>query len=338
MRYGSAKIARIAVIGGFLLAAGSLHAETPLENVILANPVISLSFSMGYIAEDQGIWAKHGLAVKTIEISGVGALNAVISGSADFAQPSGPSFTRAVAKGQKLIAIAASTDRMTVQLVLRKELAEAAHFDPKAPLAQRAQILKGRTIAVDAVNSIIHAYVRLLAKRAGFDPEEIHLAMMQPPNMIAAFAAKSIDGFAMAPPWTLKPVLEGAATMIASGPDGDPADVEPFATVILVTKADTCETRKGLCEKMGHAMAEAGAFLLDHPEETLAILKKRFATLDDKLLAASYDLLRKMTPRPPIVDKKSLENDDLVNIDAGLMSPDDKLKSYDGLITDKYVR
>jgi ABC-type nitrate/sulfonate/bicarbonate transport system substrate-binding protein len=320
-----------------LLAAGPAHAQAPLENVILANPVISLSFSMGYIAEDLGIWAKHGLAVKTIEISGVGALNAVISGSADFAQPSGLSFTRAVAKGQKLIAIAASTNRITPQLVMRKELVDAS-FDPKAPLAQRAQILKGRIIAVDAVNTVIHAYVRLLAKRGGYDPEEIRVAMMQPPNMIAALAAKSIDGFAMAPPWTLKPVLEGTATMIASGPDGDPSDLDPFATVILVTKSETCEKRAELCRKMGQAMTEAGAFLLDHPAESLAILKKRFATLDDKLLTASYELLRKMTPRPPILPEKSLENDDLFNIEAGLMSADDKLKSYDGLVTDKYVR
>ena len=337
MRIALAKLGLLAVLGGVTLA-GPLHAQAPLENVVLANPVISLSFSMGYIAEDLGIWAKHGLAVKTIEISGVGALNAVISGSADFAQPSGPSFTRAVGKGQKLIAIAASTNRMTVQLVLRKELAEAAHFDPQAPLAQRAQILRGKTIAVDAVNSIIHAYVRLLAKRAGFDPEEVHLAMMQPPNMIAALAAKSIDGFAMAPPWTLKPVLEGTAIMIASGPDGDPSDLDPFATVILVTKPETCEKRKDLCRKMGQAMTEAGAFLLDHPAESLAMLKKRFPTLDDKLLGASYELLRRMTPRPPILPKESLENDDLFNIEAGLMSAGDKLKSYDGLVTDQYVR
>jgi NitT/TauT family transport system substrate-binding protein len=312
--------------------------QAGLESATMANPVVSLSFTMGYIADDMGFWGKHGLAVKTLEISGVGALNAVISGSADFAQPSGPSFTRAVAHGQRLLAIAAATDRLTPQVVLRNDLAVAAGFDPKAPLATRAQTLKGRTIAVDAVNSIIHAYVRLLAKRGGFDPEEINIAMMQPPSMIAAFATKTIDGFAMALPWTLKPVLEGTATMIASGPDGDPPDVEPFATVILVTKAETCEKRKSLCQKIGAAFVDADAYLLDHPAESLVIVKKRFPTLDDKLLSASLDLLRKMTPRPPAVSRASLENNETVNVEAGLLKPEDKLKSYDGIFTDEYVK
>src|ERR1700742_3914736 len=83
--------------------------DAKLESVTMANPVVSLSFSAGYVADALGLWAKHGLSVKTLEISGVGALNAVISGSADFAQPSGPSFTRAAAKGQRMLAIVMTT-------------------------------------------------------------------------------------------------------------------------------------------------------------------------------------------------------------------------------------
>ena len=68
------------------------------------------------------------------------------------------------------MAIVELTDRIVVQVVLRKELAEAAGFDPKAPLAKRALVLKGRTLAVDSVNSIIDAYLGLLAKQGRFHP------------------------------------------------------------------------------------------------------------------------------------------------------------------------
>jgi len=33
-----------------------------------------------------------------------------------------------------------------------------------------------------------------------------------------------------------------------------------------------------------------------------------------------------------------MENAELVNIDAGLMKPDEKLASYDGLFTDDFVK
>ena len=51
----------------------------------------------------------------------------------------------------------------------------------------------------------------------------------------------------------------------------------PFGMATLITKPETCEKRKSLCKKMGRAMTEAVAYLRDHPAETLALLKKRFA-------------------------------------------------------------
>ena len=90
--------------------------------------------------------------------------------------------------------------------------------------------------------------------------------------------------------------------------------------------------------KMGRAMAEAVAYLHDHPAETLALLKKRFATLDDKVLAAGFEQIRKATPRPPVTTRGALENGENYSIEAGLLKPEDKLKSYDGLYTDEYVK
>src|SRR4029077_1807522 len=139
----------------------------------------------------------------------------------------------AAARGQRLLTIVETLDRASEQVVLCKEL--AAGFDPKAPREKRALALRAKTIAVDAINSITHAYVRFLAKRAGFDPEEIRIAVLQPPNMLAALQTKQVDGFAMAPPWVQKPLLDGEAVMVASGPDGDPAELAPFANTLVAT-------------------------------------------------------------------------------------------------------
>ena len=126
------------------------------ENVVLAVPNVALTFAPGYLAEDLGLFAKHGLNVKSVVIAGIGSANAVISGSADFAQISGATLTRAAARGQRLIGIAGTLNRPTIQIVLRKEIADAAGFDPKAALDKRSQLMRGRTIAVDSINSVIH--------------------------------------------------------------------------------------------------------------------------------------------------------------------------------------
>src|SRR5690349_16187719 len=195
------------------VSAAPLHAQ-PAEDVILADPAFSMTFAAGYIATDLGLWQKHGLKVKTVAITGIGAINSVISGSSQFAQASASSFGRASARGQKLIAIAVTINKPFAQLILRKDIAAAAGFDPKAPLEKRAAVIKGHTIAVDSINSMIHAYVRLLAGRAGMKPDDVRIAPMAPNSMLAAFQSKQIDGFAMSLPWPLKPVQDGEAVLI----------------------------------------------------------------------------------------------------------------------------
>jgi NitT/TauT family transport system substrate-binding protein len=185
--------------GALLLALGFGRAQAPSapEDAVLAYPNVALTFAVSYLAEDLGFFTKHGLRIKPVVIAGPGATNALISGSADFALPSMITLTRAAAHGQRLLAIASFTDRPVVQIVLRKELAAAAHFEPGAPLAERARVLRGRTIAVDSINSIIHLYALIIAKRGGVDPNDLRISPMAPPNVLAAFEARQIDGFAM---------------------------------------------------------------------------------------------------------------------------------------------
>ena len=328
-------IAAAIMAAGAALFAAPARAQTP---VVLANPAISLSFSASYLAEDLGYFKANGLEVKTILLPGVAAFNAVISGSADFAQPSAISLTRAAAKGQRLLAIAETSNKPIIQVALRKDIATAGGFDPTAPFEKRAALLRGHTIAVDATGSLIHGYVLLMAKRAGIDADGMQIAFMQPPNMEAAFQSKQIDGFAMSPPWPEVPVAQGDAVMLASGPDGEPADLEPFANNVVVTQPATCQKRRNLCEAMGKSFVQAEAYIHVHPDEALALLKKRFSTLDDKVLSLAFDTIRKISPSPPEVNPKGLENAEVFNIDAGLMKPEDKLASYDGLYSNDFVK
>ena len=336
MTFAGVRIAA-ALLASAAGAATSAAQPAPHE-ATMALPVIGLAFGLGYLADDLHLWEKHGVKMKSVQISGIGAMNSVIAGSTDFTQSSGSAITRAAARGQRLLGIVGTINRPSVQVILRKDLAEAAGFDPKSPFEKRVQALRGRTIAVDAVNSVIHAYVRYAARRAGIDPESIRIAVMQPPNMLAAFQTRQIDGFAMAPPWVHKPLVDGTAVMIASGPDGDPPELWPFANTLLATKPETCVKRKALCEAVGRTFRDAVAFLSDRPQDALAVLRKRFAQFDERQFALAFEDMRKITPRDLRHTPAAFENAERFNIEAGLLKPEEKLKSYDDLFTDQFVR
>src|SRR5579884_411564 len=99
----------------FLGAAPAAHADDLMPST-MAIPVTSLGFMMEFVAEDMHFYEKHGVAMKTTQINGLGSINALIAGSVDFAQPSGVSLTRAASKGQNLLAIVQLTDRIVVQV------------------------------------------------------------------------------------------------------------------------------------------------------------------------------------------------------------------------------
>src|ERR1043165_4900702 len=258
----------------FGVCGSPLHAQPAVEDVTMAVPAVGFPFTAGYIADGLNLWQKHGLRVKTIVIAGIGSTNAVISGSAEFAQISGLSLTRAAAHGQRLLAIINTTDKPITEITVRKDIADAAQFDPKAPLEKRAQILKDRTFAIGGVNTVVHAYLRIVAVAGGLDPESIRVTPMAGDNMLAAMQTKAIDGMSTVLPWTRKGTVEGTSVLVASGAEGDPPHLSPLAFNVVAARPETCEKRKSLCVKMGGAFAEAMAFIRGDAKGTLAIDRK----------------------------------------------------------------
>src|SRR6185503_786869 len=187
-------------------------------DILMALPAPTLTFSSAFIAEDAGFYKKEGLKVSHRILVGVASPNAVIAGSADFTIGTGPVFLRAAAAGQRMLAIANLIDKPLVELVLRKDVAEAAGLNAQAPLAERAKVLKGKTIAIQGVGSIVHAWERFVASRAGLDVEkDVRIAPMDPPAMLAALDTRQVDGFATSLPFTTEAVVKGKAIMLASG-------------------------------------------------------------------------------------------------------------------------
>src|SRR5262249_55808863 len=114
------------VLGAMMTTAAAATEPAPVK-IALPSPIVN--FAAEYLAEDL-FYKDLGLDVQSMEIAGVGAMNAVISGSVDFSFSSGGSLARAAARGQRLLAIATLGSESGEFAVIRKDIADAAHFDP----------------------------------------------------------------------------------------------------------------------------------------------------------------------------------------------------------------
>jgi ABC-type nitrate/sulfonate/bicarbonate transport system substrate-binding protein len=322
------------------LVVGLLPTTVRAQNIdiIIALPAPTLTFSSAFLAEDAGFYKKEGLNVSHRMLVGVGATNAVIAGSADFTIGTGPVFLRAAAKGQRMLAIANLIDRPLVEMVLRKDVAEATGFSDKMSLAERAKLLKGKTIAIQGVGSIIHAWERLVAHRGGLDVEQdVRIAPMDPPAMLPALQTKAVDGFATSLPFTTQGVLSGNAVMFASGTKDAP-DLLPFAYGLVYTKPETCAQHREKCERVARALAAANKMITEQPAEALDILKKRFAKMDQAVLSEAWKTVSHAHAKDLKVTVPGLDHSQKVSIEAKLLPEAEALKSFDGLYTSEFIK
>ena len=332
------RLAAIAVAGvvGLHPTTGRAQQET---EVIFAIPALTLTFSTHFVAQDAGFFKKEGLKVTDRNLVGVASVNAVIAKSADFTMGTGPIFLRGAAQGQRMLAIANLVDRPLVELVLRKDVADAAGITDKTPVADRAKALKGKTIAIQGVGSIVHAWQRYVTNRAGLDVEkDVRIAPMQPPEMFPALQNKAIDGYTTSMPFTTQAIVKGAAIMLASS-TFDAPELLPFAYALVYTRPEVCKEKRDLCARMARAYVGAAKMIQEKPDEVFeTILKKRFAKMDPDLLVIAWKVVQKAHAKDIRVNVRQLENSQKVSLDAKLLDPKDALKSYDGLFTDEFVK
>ena len=309
------------------------------EDTTLAIPGQNVLFLSRYIADDQHLWSKQGLNVKILNIIGIGSMNAVIAGSSDFSMGSGPTITRVWAKGQKVSALLTAISQSGQSIVIRKDIADAAHFNPMASLAERGKVLKGRTIAMGGVGAIPDIVLKVIAKDAGLDPKaDVVATPMQPPEFMAAFAAKKIDGFSNSPPFVEQVVSDGTGVLVSDSRKGEPTEFSPVSAALLLTRGDFCASHKSICEKMVHGLYQATQIIRNDPQTSLAVMKAHFGTYNDKVLQAAYETVKAMTAEKPITTPQDLENGDNMNVAAGFLKPEDKLPDYKPLIDNSYVK
>jgi NitT/TauT family transport system substrate-binding protein len=327
-------------VASFILAAllASAASARAADQITFAIPAEIVQLLPIYIAQDQGFWKKADFDAKIVAIPGVGGLNAVIAGSVDFSFSTGSAITRAVAHGQKIVAIVELGNQSGQILVVRKDVADAAGFDKNAPLAARAKILKGKTIAVGGIGSIADAFLKMIAHEGGVDANQVVVAPMGASEFMPAFAQTKIDGFVFGPPFPQQVVVDGTGVIVADNSKPLIADLSPSAAGMLATRAGYCSDHRSICERMAHSMVEAVNFLVTHPQESIASLHKRFSTVSDAVLAASYEAVKAMTPQPPVSSARDLANSELINVRAGFLKPDEQLKSYDALFTNEFVK
>lgn len=322
-----------------LMPTASHTARAADIDVLLALPTNTLTFTSAFIAEDGGFFKKHGLKVEQRFLAGVASNNAVINGSADFLLGSIATMLNGAAMGQPMLMIANMVDKPMVEIVIRKDIADAAGIKADSPLADRLKLLKGKTIAVQGIGSMTHSLPRLAARRAGFDPEaDVRVTPMDPATMLTALTTKQIDGYSTSLPFTTEAQVKGIGIILISGPGGDMKDYQPLGYTTLGGRPDKCTKEREKCARMVAAFADTAKFMKEKPAETFELVKKRFPKMDPAVLTEAWKVASAAHTGDVAIKENTLDNSQKWTLDAGLLDPKNRVHSYKGLWTDEFAK
>jgi ABC-type nitrate/sulfonate/bicarbonate transport system substrate-binding protein len=99
-----------------------------------------------------------------------------------------------------------------------------------------------------------------------------------------------------------------------------------------------CAKQREKCTSIVRALAAANRFILEKPDEALGLLKKRYETMDQELLAAAWRTVSKAHAKDLHVTVPGLDHSQKVSLEAKLLDAKNELKNFDGLYTDEFVK
>jgi NitT/TauT family transport system substrate-binding protein len=293
-----------------MLATFSIVAYADGASIRIANAGLSGEFLPMWIAQDRGLFKKHGLDTEVVTIqSGPLAVQALLGGSVQFHAGGTSSPIEAKMRGASVVTIASFINSLPYTLVSSASI-------------KSANQLKGKRFAVSRLGSISDLSLRIALRNLGINPEKeaIILGIGDQTSRFTALRTNAVDATVISPPLTVTARKLGM-NLISS-----------FQDAGIVWAYDSIDTTQEFGQKNRQVVlsvlrgfVEAIAYIHKNKENSLATLQ-RWMRLDDReALDETYDYLIRILPRKPYSNDKGVQAviDAIPNRPAGKFTPQD---------------
>lgn len=273
---------------------------------------IGFTYAPFYIAEDAGLFKKHGVELEMVQVQGSSpAAAATLAGSLQFFIGIPQTAARPIAKGEKLVIFANVTKEYGSNIVVSKEWTEKHKLTAQMPIEQRLDALKGIKIAGWTPGSSSDLFVRYIVAKKGWNAEKdlTILPIGGSAPMLAAMEQKRIDAFALSSPTADQAVEKFGAFILYNGAKGEWAPLKGSPYITLIGNSDWLASSAGkpAAAAIFRGLSDAMKFMREKPAEAKAMMRKRLASFDDGAFEAGYAASLSTIPETPRLTLKDAE-------------------------------
>jgi NitT/TauT family transport system substrate-binding protein len=250
-----------------------------LGRVRASFPIVSTGIAPLWLADEAGLWKKHGLDVELMLISGTPpSVAALIAGEVQFIAAAGESGLQAQTRNPDLVGIANYSMTQPQRLIARPEI-------------HRFEDLKGKRIGVFTIGDGHYTQWGKALSRVGLNPERdvtwIAVGGGNQGAFIAALSADSIDAALLLPPNDL-PALKNGMHVLA-----EMADLNlPHPGLPTYTLRRTLETQRPIAEAYVKGIVDGVRLFKSDPQYAKEVLARRTGIGDPEAIDAAYNAYR----------------------------------------------
>ena len=257
------------------------HAAYCQERIRLGLSSISATSGSIWVAEEKGLFKKHGASVEVIYIGGGAArvVSALLAGEIQFSVGGGDAVIRAALRGADTVLAFSPMNRGLQRLIVRPEI--------KSPSE-----LKGKRVSITRFGSAGHWAFQLFVRKWGMRPEDFQLVQLEAsPAMFANLEKGGTEGAVLTMPSFFVAEEKGYRTL------ADPAEMDIY---YLQNSVDTTRSylnaNRAQAIRFAKGLIEGIAYFKKHKKESIEVLQKKLRIQsaqekDLKYLELSYNLL-----------------------------------------------
>ena len=261
-----------------LLFAAPLSAQ---EKLRVGLSSVSATNGSIWVAEDKGLFRKHGIDVEVIVVGGGGArvVSSLVAGDLHFSVGGGEGSVRSQIRGADTVIAASSLSKGLQRIMARPEI-------------KNYQELKGRRIGITQYGSAAHLVLLLMLKKWNMRTDQVQILQVgSSPAMLASLDKGGIDAAVLTLPTFF--VAEDRGYRIV----GDPITMDIFylQNTLESTRGFLRKNREGALRFM-RGYIEGIAYFKKNKKESLDVMRKKLRIQseqerDNRYLEQSYNLL-----------------------------------------------
>lgn len=299
---------------GFALASAAkaqTAAQVEMEPVVIEVPgARNLQFLTLWVALGAGHFHREGLAPRIAvapgpRLTGQGLLR----GEAQIALLPPPMFLGMIAEEKPILLFASLLANEPINLVVRRDIAEARGLSLEQDLGKRLQAIKGLRVGLAEE---VSPRLRVMAKSAQQDAGKLFRFVTVPgPDQIEAFASGRVDALFAHTPYLETVLVEHNAVLVAENSKGEIAELADGQIHALATTRNVMQEKPDLIRGVTRAIAGAQQLIHSDIQETAEaiIASGAGSTTDRRKIETLVSVYAPAVPQSPRISVDGIKRD-----------------------------